>query len=53
VERIPLISNERFDLFWRLQFASVQPTEVIQFKYERQLRADFFAEIGIPMARDG
>jgi Family of unknown function (DUF5681) len=29
VERISLIPSERFDLFWRLQFASVQPpTEV-------------------------
>jgi len=39
VERTPLTSSERFDLFWRLQFASVQPAEVIRFKYERPLRA--------------
>jgi hypothetical protein len=39
VERVPLTSSERLDLFWRLQFASVQPAEVIRFKYERQLRA--------------
>jgi hypothetical protein len=39
VERTPLTSSGRFDLFWRLQFASDQPTEVIRLKCERQLRA--------------
>jgi hypothetical protein len=39
VERTSLTSSWRFDLFWRLQLASVKPTEVIWFSCERPLRA--------------